>query len=244
MNAAKVTLTSTILAAALGLAFGLMNTPAQAHTTACETKPDHKHCGGGGTTFTVQLFDQSGVSTGAFDFCPWGDLCGAIEVTPNTRENELRSDTDLDMVRPDPESHPDEFDTWNDVFNACKELLGLNSVVKFFVASDDWSIHKAGGVRVVFRDIELQDIDLQGTEVRVQLIGDEFDFDDPFLPAPGETSIFELTRFSLTGTPVRGRGAIKSCRGSAGGGELGFIDGSGTFIPSPSTLVITASVPG
>ncbi len=228
MNAAKVTLTSTILAAALGLAFGLMNTPAQAHTTACETKPDHKHCGGGGTTFTVQLFDEFGGSTGAFDFCPWGDLCGAIEVTPNTRENVLRSDTDLDMLRP---AAPDLEATWNAVFNACEELLGLNSVVKFFVANDDWTIEKAGGVRVVFRDIELQDIELQGTEVRVQLIGDEFDFDDPFLPElNGEMREYVLTQFGVTGTPVRGKGAIKSCRGSDGGGDLMF----------PSTLVIKA----
>ncbi len=71
----------------------------------------------------------------------------------------------------------------------------------------------------------------QGAEFRVQLMGDEFDFDVPFLPDPGETSVFELVDFAITGTPQRGKGAIKSCRGTDGGGPL---------LP-PSTLVITAS---
>ncbi len=119
------------------------------------------------------------------------------------------------------------------MFNACHEILGLDSVEGFFVANDDWRIAKAGGVRVIFRDIELEGIDLQGAEVRVQLIGKEFDFIVPFLPAPGNTSVFDLVDFEITGTPVRGKGAIKSCRGSAGGGELTVL----------STLEITASAP-
>ncbi len=44
MNAAKVTLTSTILAAALGLALGLATAPAMADPP----NPDHNHGGGGG----------------------------------------------------------------------------------------------------------------------------------------------------------------------------------------------------
>ena len=235
MNAAKVTLISTVLAAALGLAFGLMSTPAQAHTTACVTKPDHKHCGDGGTTFTVQLFDEDGVSTGAFDFCPLGGQCGLIVVTPNTRGNVLRSNKNLDMRRP---AAPDLEATWNAVFNACEDLLGLNTVVSFSAGQTDWSVDKAGGVRVVFRDAVLRDtlgnILGQGAEFRVQLMGDEFDFDVPFLPDPGEMSVFELVDFAITGTPERGKGAIKSCRGSAGAGVL---------TPSSSTLEITASAP-
>ncbi len=232
MKAAQFTLTSTVLAAALALGLGLAAAPAMADP------PPHNHGGGGGTTFTVQLFDESGGSTGAFDFCPWGDLCGAIEVTPNTRENELRSNTDLDMVRP---TASDLEATWNAVFNACEEILGTDSVFKFFVANDDWRIAKAGGVRVIFRDIELlrnTDLpELQGAEVRVQLIGDQFVFDNPdmanehpFLPAPEQMSVFQLVDFLITGTPVKGMGAIKSCRGSEGGGLLMV----------PSTLVIRA----
>ena len=58
MNAAKMTLVSTVVAAALGLALGLMNTPAQAHH--CKGAHDFPGCtsggggagggGGGGTT--------------------------------------------------------------------------------------------------------------------------------------------------------------------------------------------------
>ncbi len=227
--------TSVFLCAAVALFLGMAGTPAMADP------PPHNH-GGGGIVYEATL------TMGAFEFmCHSTTPCstpGEVIVTPNTRENELRSNTDLDMVRPDPadpEFHPDEFDTWNDVFNACEELLGLDSVVKFFVANDEWRIAKAGGVRVIFRDIELlrntELPELQGAEVRVQLIGDQFVFDNPdmanehpFLPAPGQMSVFQLVDFEITGTPVKGMGAIKSCRGSEGGGLLMV----------PSTLVIRA----
>ena len=128
--------------------------------------------------------------------------------------------------------------TWNAVFNACKDLLGENTVDSFSAGHTDWSVDKAGGVRVVFRNALLFDgttnpLGPEGAEFRVQLMGDEFDFDDPFLPDPGGMSVFELVEFAITGTPERGKGAIKSCRGS---------DGSGPLLP-PSTLVITASAP-
>ncbi len=146
------------------------------------------------------------------------------------------------MVRP--VFGTEEYLTWNEVFNACEELLGHDSVIEFFVARHDWTIEKAGGVRVIFRDIDIElqgedgPIEFQGPEVRVQLIGDQFVFDNPdmanehpFLPARGNTSVFDLVDFAITGTPVRGKGAIKSCRGSAGGGELTVL----------STLEITAT---
>ena len=149
------------------------------------------------------------------------------------------------MVRP--VFGTEEYLTWNEVFNACEELLGHDSVIEFFVARHDWTIEKAGGVRVIFRDIDIElqgedgPIEFQGPEVRVQLIGDQFDFDNPgmegqhpFLPALGNTSVFVLGHFGITGSPVRGTGAIKSCRGSDGGGELD---------PSSSTLEITTSAP-
>ncbi len=46
MNAAKVTLTSTILAAAVGLALGLAAAPAVADKPDCELDPNHHGCGG------------------------------------------------------------------------------------------------------------------------------------------------------------------------------------------------------
>ncbi len=56
MNAAKVTLTSTILAATLGLALGLMSAPAAAHDCSRHGDPNHKHCDSEPeTTFAVSL---------------------------------------------------------------------------------------------------------------------------------------------------------------------------------------------
>jgi len=60
MNAAKVTLTSTVLAAALGLVLGLMSTPAQAHCAGRHIN-NPSHCDGDGdgsanaTTFKVDV---------------------------------------------------------------------------------------------------------------------------------------------------------------------------------------------
>ena len=50
MNTAKMTLDSTVLVAAFGLALGLMGAPATAHDCTRHNDPSHKHCdtGGGG----------------------------------------------------------------------------------------------------------------------------------------------------------------------------------------------------
>ncbi len=48
MNTAKMTLTATVLAAALGLALGPMSAPAGAHDCSRHNDQNHKHCGGGG----------------------------------------------------------------------------------------------------------------------------------------------------------------------------------------------------
>jgi hypothetical protein len=157
---------------------------------------------------------------------------GEVIVTPNQRENVLRSNTDLDMVRPDFPS--DEFDTWVDMFATCDELWVPGPVEAFFVGEDDWSIHKAGGVRVVFRHIEDQ-----GAEFRFQLIGDEFEFMDSFLPELNEVREYVLTEFAITAKSLAGgSGGTKFCR------TLGGEFGDQLFLtPSPSTLVITASAP-
>ena len=210
------------LAVALLLGFALNPTPTFAGKPPCK-----KNCGPV-NTYTAKL-------DGAFMFALVEDL------TLNKQENILRSSEPLTLFRPD-ESR--DSDAWDAVFEACENLFGAESIFKFSIPdmftldADEWEISKSGGVRVAFL------IEGDSFNVAVQLIGDEFDFDETFLPElDGESREYVLTQFQVTGTPVRGKGAIKSCRGSAGGGILGFIDGSGTFIPSPSTLVITASVP-
>ncbi len=114
MNAAKVTLTSTILAAAFGLALGLSAVPSDSY--ACH-KGNVEHgnqtdCdnggGGGGIVYTAQLTD------GAFVFAP----VNPVPVTPNQREDVLRSEVDLNLdINDSPEP-----DTWVDMFAICAEL--------------------------------------------------------------------------------------------------------------------------
>ena len=217
MNAAKFTLTSTILAAALGLALGLMSTPAEAHCAGKHTG-DHPHCTAGGLiTYTAQL------TAGAFVF-------GPVDVTPNQREIELRSEDDLNFdINDSPQPA-----TWDQVFNTCGELLAPDSVDAFFVGDDNWSISKSGGVRVI-----LADIVLQGAEVRVQLIGEVFDFSIvPFLPEPGGMSVFELTQGAINGrSEMGGPGGSQACQ-PPGGGSFDIFN-----LISSSTLEITASAP-
>ena len=121
--------------------------------------------------------------------------------------------------------------TWDQVFDTCGELLAPGSVEFFFVGRDDWLIMKAGGVIVEFTDIPLQ-----GAEVNVQLIGDEFDFVEPFLPEkPGDTRVFTLSQGKING---------RSDTGGPGGSQGCQLPGNGTpenfNLLSPSTLVITA----
>ena len=223
MNAAKFTLTATMLAAALGLALGLATTSVQAHHD-----PDHSQGGGGGggdgenpIVYTAEL------TAGAFVFAP----VNPVPVTPNQRENVLRSEEDLNL-------DIDNLDiddllareTWVDMFDTCVELWDPGPVEAFFVGEDDWSIDKAGGVRVVFRHIESE-----GAEFRFQLIGDEFDFDDSFLPELNEVREYVLTQFAITAKSLPGgSGGTMFCR------TLGGEFGDPLDLTVPSTLVITA----
>ncbi len=225
MNTAKVTLTSTVLAAALWLAFGIMAAPSG--SSACDTGTKHKTgapCGGGGDgedpiVYTAEL------TAGAFVFAP----VNPVPVTPNQRENVLRSEQDLNLdINDSPEP-----DTWEDMFAICDELWDPGPVEAFFVGEDDWSIDKAGGVSVVFRHIESE-----GAEFRFQLIGNEFEFSDSFLPTPGlgppaDTREYTLDHFAITAKSLPGgSGGTKFCRTL---GEDGPFD-----LTVPSTLVITA----
>ncbi len=244
MNAAKVTLTSTVVAAALGLALGLSAVPALAGPPDLQgCHPDHKdeECpvNGGGEdpiVYTAEL------TAGAFVFHPSvhdpneEPSAHVVVVTPNQRENVLRSEEDLNL---DIDDSP-EPDTWVDMFAICNELWEPGPVVAFFVGEDDWSIDKAGGVRVVFRHIEDQ-----GAEFRFQLIGNEFEFtadDKSFPPAPGDTSVFVLDQFAITAKSLAGgSGGTKFCR-TLGGDPL-FLSDLLFGLGVPSTLEITASAP-
>ena len=228
MNAAKVTLTSTILAAALGLALGLMAAPGNSYAChkdgALHGKQTDCDNGDGGIVYTAEL------TAGAFVFAP----VNPVPVTPNTREDVLRSEVNLNFDIDDLMVDSPERATWVDMFATCDELWFPGPVEDFFVGEDDWSIHEAGGVRVVFRHIEDQ-----GAEFRFQLIGTEFEFMESFLPELNEVREYSLTEFAITAKSLAGgSGGTKFCR------TLGGEFGNPLFLmPSPVTLVITAPAP-
>ena len=116
---------STMFAAALGLALSFGAAPVQAHCAGKHTG-DHRHCGGGDSiVYTAELTD------GAFVF-------SAVDVTPNQRENQLRSN-DNDDLQFDIDFNSNAPGTWDQVFNDCPGLLKLNSVDAFSVGDDDWT---------------------------------------------------------------------------------------------------------
>ncbi len=203
MKTRKTTFASTVVAAAFGLALGFISAPAQANPADENGCHDHKPCEANSVTYTAQL------TAGAFVFVPM-----VVTVVPNSRNRVLWSDLTppLDMVHPDDEGALE--DTWDDVFIHCPSLL-LDEVLRFEVASSDWSIDKAGGVRIRFRavrDITLDDdldTKVEDVQISIQLIGDEFDFEeggaDPFLPEkPGDTSTFDLFYGQINGRTLGG----------------------------------------
>lgn len=214
------------------LAFFGFSISAFAAKPQCPGDPRCKDDSGDTITYTAEL------TAGAFDF--------DVAVAPVSKENGLMSSEGLYMVRPgEPDNGVclasdtrDECLTWNDVFNTCAVLLAQNSVTDIFVLNDDWSIEKAGGVRVIFRDIRLQ-----GAEVTVQLIGNEFEFSEPFIPvpddAPGSTATrtFDLDQAAIYGKSVKGGGGPRQgCQPSGGGGFDIF-----PLLHVDSVLVITAT---
>ncbi len=232
MNAAKMTLVSTVVAAALGLALGLIGAPADSY--ACHRFTDHgsQTCGGGGPIqFTAEL------TVGAFVFDDGTLSFGPVDVTTNSKENELRSMTDLVMVRPDDAGDLDE--TWDQVFDTCTALLDPGSVDEFRVDENHWRISKPGGVRVIFIDMllpGLEDIDPPLVEVTVQLVGNEFDFVDSFLPeAIGQSRTYDLDEYIIWGETLNGTHPRRGCQPPGGGGA-----DINELMPSGSTLVIRA----
>ena len=209
MNMTKMTLISTVVAAAFGLAFGLMSTPAEAHCARKHTG-DHAHCTAGGPIVRYEA-----TLAGAFAFVD-------KVVFPNNRENVLRSEDFIDMVRPG--DFGDLDDTWDQVFIIeCPVLLG-EPVDSFFVGPFDWSINMNDDesfvdvVLVVFQDArpELEG-GLSDAEVNIQFRTDETD--GQFLPAPGATIDFDLTRGGINGSSVRGVHPREACQLQGEGGS-------------------------
>lgn len=158
------------------------------------------------------------LSLGGFVFNPGP----SVEVTPNSKENRLRSQTNLDMRRSDGDGT-----TWDLVFAACQLLTPTINFFKVF--DDDWSITNFDQPNVAFANIRLQ-----GAKLKLILISDGMS-PDPFLPELGNTSEFNLSQFVITGRSLAGGpGPSMSC--SAGGQST-------NPLPVDSKLTITALAP-
>jgi hypothetical protein len=214
----------------ISLAFIGFSFSAFAGKPNCAVDNTHPSCTpdpDGAIVYTAKLF-------GAFVF--------DVDVTPSPKGLGFRSNTDLNMVPQD-----GLLATWNHVFNGCPELVAENSVGSFFVGEDDWTIESPGGVRVIFRDIILGD-----AELTVQLIGNEYDFIEPFVPVPGPTSgdfyenTYVLDHVGGWGSTLKGISPRKTCKPPGGGGsgrldfDLGYFSGE-EFVATPVTLVIKAT---
>ncbi|MDA2929472.1 hypothetical protein MYX84_05920 [Acidobacteria bacterium AH-259-O06] len=152
---------------------------------------------------------------------------GVVDVTLNSKGNTLRSDQDVEMKRPlDPlDLNLDE--TWDEVFATCTELL-TGQINSIFVGDDDWLI-EAGPGNIV---IQFKDIRLQNADITLQLTGVP---NEPFPPAPGNTSVFFLDQFSIHGRSAKGGpGGSMGCQ-PRGGGSFDIFD-----LLVPNTLLITA----
>ncbi len=155
----------------------------------CDEDDTHPSCkdAGGDAEYTATL------TMGAFKFDP-------VDVTPNKRGTSYHSNFSLDMDRPPADGSPDQLE-WDLVFRACTPPLLSDPIPGVFVGRDNWSINNAGGkvsgnadsdFRIRFHDI------VDGTnDIDFDLIGKLGT--DPFLPAPGKTSVFNLTMAVIFG---------------------------------------------
>ena len=224
MTTAKMTLVSTVLAAAFGLALGLMSTPAQAHCKRNHQLP-HEHCTpSDGTTYTVQLIDGDSLVDGAFCLDVFGGLpiCGPADVIAASDGALLVGDSTggddgsinykvLELIRPSDKSVLDA--TWDGVLNTCPGLFEFDGVNKLFV--DNWRVNSQSD-RVSIQFIRASTFDsIGGVEVEVKLMLIDvgpFDFDvDPFLPAAGSSITYDLDNYSIVGQSVRGTNPRLRC---------------------------------
>ncbi len=216
MNAAKMTLASTVVAAAVGLALGLMNTPAQAHCKGKHVFP-HEHCTPG-ATYTVQLFDGDSSNDGAFclDVFGAGTCHGAggvpVDVTASS-DGTLLVGVTLLLTRPGDGGDLD--DRWDGVFNTCPGLFVGNVGT---LTADNWRVKlapvtgKEDEVRVQFIRATPENAE---TEVTLQLIDrGPYDFDggDSFLPvSAGESKTYALDDYQIFGQSVKGTNPRLRC---------------------------------
>ena len=185
----------------------------------CDRHPDNPKCSGDTSiVYTAEL------SLGGFVFDPGP----SVDLLPDSKGTKLLSQTDLTMLRSDGADNEGNNISWDTVFAACQLLTG--QIDGFMVSNEKWSITNFDEPRVAFVGVLLQ-----GAKVTVQLIGDGIS-SDPFLPTLGsDPSVFNLSKFAITGRSLRGgSGPSKSC--SPRGQQI-------NTLPAHSTLTITASTP-
>ncbi len=185
----------------------------------CDRHPDNPKCSGDTSiVYTAEL------SLGGFVFDPGP----SVDLLPDSKGTKLLSQTDLTMLRPVDLVDPVGAYAWDTVFAACQLLIG--QIDGFMVSNEKWSITNFDQPRVAFGGVLLQ-----GAKVTVQLIGDGIS-SDPFLPTlESAPSVFNLSKFAITGRSLRGgSGPSKSC--SPRGQQI-------NTLLAHSTLTITASTP-
>ena len=237
-----MTKTRESLSIALALTFFgamlLMPEPAQAQN--CAKHPDHPKCVARATPYAVSL-------TGAFAFDR-----GSLEVNIK-KENvggTARSDQRVEMTRPADDFFVDGLRaTWDAVFAACAGVFDPTITVESLrVGSDDWRIDFIGEInqiRLVVGFFNWTGSDgierpTEDTGVFLQLIGDT-DYAtkiNRIPPDPGDTSVFELVRFSIA-VPGAKRKKLTPCQPRTKG-EGTWASGS---LDATSTLSITAPAP-
>lgn len=219
MNTLRIsTLTATTVLITLIALVLPVNTALAEHCKGKHKKADG--CDGpgpGGETgaivYTVEL-------SGAFEF--------RQDMTLNSKGNQLRSDSDVTLIRPggaeipddqivcggtdDEQSIKDMCLLWNSVFEKCPNFFAPTPVdVPGFTAPagrKGWRIDKSGGVRVNFGDIPFpQDafvgsLNVERAWVNLALIG-EIDFSDPFPPSEVTLSHFQIYGQTESGVTPR-----------------------------------------
>ena len=168
--------------------------------------------GRGTTLFSVKRKGEDAVVftaelTGAFAFDTENN---SVDVTANKRGDVLKSEFPVSLTRPDDLSLQL---IWNSVFEKCPNFFAPTMVdVPGFTApagKKGWTIEKAGGVRVNFRDIPFPQeafagpLNVESAWVVLSLIGDR-DFQDSF-PPPGTIRLSHFTIYGQTESGVTPR---------------------------------------
>ena len=160
-----------------------------------------------------------------------------VKVTPNAKENALFPDAGETLIFSRPED-PAARVAWDAVFASCENFFGPNPlsmgptpivVSGFTVPAGNWTINRAGGVRLVMSDILF---DILGnspptgdpySKVTLKLIGHTF-FDGPDAPwLPTGNIEYDMIDSWIHGGTVKGVRPRESCV-SRGGTEVTDFD--------------------